>query len=62
MELSVWAGNWGLPSVDIQCLQAMVNIFSYFLGKNASLKYLPPRSRSVFFFQKSQFHRPPINP
>lgn len=23
MELSVWPGDWGLPSVDISCLQAM---------------------------------------
>ena len=26
MELEVWGGDWGLPSIDINCLQIMVCI------------------------------------
>lgn len=24
MELNVWGGDWGLPSVDLHCLEVMV--------------------------------------
>ena len=25
MELDIWKGDWGLPSVDIECLQIFVS-------------------------------------
>lgn len=25
-QIDVWKGDWGLPSIDIQCLQILVNI------------------------------------
>lgn len=24
MELEVWRGDWGLPSIDLECLQLLV--------------------------------------
>lgn len=30
-QLDIWKGDWGLPSVDIQCLQVLVRIESDFV-------------------------------
>ena len=29
MELDVWEGDWGLPSIDLTCLQVMVRTESF---------------------------------
>ena len=29
MEVDIWRGDWGLPSIDVQCLQVLVG-FSCF--------------------------------
>lgn len=26
MEVDVWAGDWGLPSIDVNCLQVLVRV------------------------------------
>ena len=39
LELFVWKGDWGLPSVDHQCLAAMVSHLSANSG-SAQLKSL----------------------
>jgi hypothetical protein len=26
MELNIWRGDWGLPSVDLHCLEIMVGV------------------------------------
>jgi hypothetical protein len=24
MDIDIWKGDWGLPSIDVECLQVMV--------------------------------------
>lgn len=33
MELQIWPSDFGLPSIDVRCLQFLVSLFLLFLYK-----------------------------
>lgn len=37
MEVDIWKGEWGLPSVDVHCLEVMVRNYNNHL-RSSSLK------------------------
>lgn len=41
MEIDIWRGEWGLPSIDVQCLQVMVD-FSLTRFRRARLTFSQP--------------------
>ncbi len=46
MELDIWKGEWGLPSIDFHCLEVMVR--QTIIGK--SLTKNPREITHSFFF------------
>jgi hypothetical protein len=48
MNLEIWSGGWGLPSVDQRCLEIMVNLLPYFVGDNARFKRAVVKSVASF--------------
>ncbi|XP_015435763.1 PREDICTED: metaxin-1 isoform X2 [Dufourea novaeangliae] len=40
LELNVWPGDWGLPSLDLECLQVLV--YAKFNGINVKVNYTNP--------------------